>query len=199
MTSITRVVVLLFAFISFTATGFAEENMLRKANVQRYFDQFFPPGIAEDYPKIYKAVYEVFMKLPENVFNEITKHEYPVLFTINMTSGIGRFANSTQMSVHKKDHETLREGFYLIKLSDELEHTPDFEAIEGIVFHELGHRYLNHLRQPIFSCEMEREANRLVKKWGFEKEYKKAKEAFGSKTPSDSPCHDTSATATPPT
>ena len=54
----------------------------------------------------------------------------------------------------------------------------------------MAHRHLNHLRQKELSCEMEREANRLVKAWGFETEYKKVSATFGSKKIGDSPCQD---------
>lgn len=194
-----KIILVLFVFVFglLNSYGWTKDNFVHRANVERYLNEFFPPGIGQGYPKIYQAVRNVFMKLPESVFNEVSKRQYPILITINITSGIGRFANSSQVTLNKKDHTTFREGFYLIKLSDELENTPDGEAIEGILFHELGHRYLNHLRQSEFSCEMEREANRLVKKWGFEKEYKKAKQAFGSKTPTDSPCRDQVAPANP--
>ena len=35
---------------------------------------------------------------------------------------------------------------------------------------------------------MEREANRLVKEWGYELEYNRASEVFGAKHKGDSPC-----------
>ncbi len=93
--------------------------------------------------------------------------------------------------MREDDPLTFQNGFYLTTLSDELNDAPDPEAIEGILFHEMAHRYLEHLRAEEFSCEMEREANRLVKQWGFETEYQKASQTLGSKKKGDSPCQDT--------
>ena len=113
-----------------------------------------------------------------------------MIFVDVLTSGIARTANAVQFTMRKDDPPTFQKGFYLIKLGDNLEDASDVEAIEGVIFHELAHRILEHLSSGKFSCDMEREANRLVKKWGFEKEYTKASGEFGHKEPGDSPCHD---------
>lgn len=63
-------------------------------------------------------------------------------------------------------------------ISDELSGgTP--AAIEGIVAHELAHRVLEHIQRGHVSCTAEREANQLIKSWGFGEEYKSASAEFG--------------------
>ena len=162
----------------------------RDQAVEVYLKEFVGEPVHQAYPKIYQAIEEVFHKLPADVFKNLTDRRRPVVIIVNITSGIAKYANSTEFTVGNNERQMFAQGFYLLKLGDELENSPNIEAIEGIVFHELAHRYLEHLRQPVFSCEMEREANRQVKKWGFEKEYKAAKEFFGAKNKEDSPCFD---------
>ncbi|MBF0123185.1 MAG: hypothetical protein HQL21_07275 [Candidatus Omnitrophica bacterium] len=66
----------------------------------------------------------------------------------------------------------------LIKLRDALVDGSS-DAIMGIVAHEIAHRVLDHLRRNDVSCQAERETNRLIKSWGFAKEFEAASKEFG--------------------
>jgi len=162
----------------------------RREQAKRYVDEFADGRFRVSYPKIYQALIDAFTKLPEDVFVEVTDRDRPMIFVLAITSGIARYANSTEFILREFDPPTFKDGFYIVVLGDELEGTADSKAIEGVVLHETAHRYLEHLRAEEFSCEMELETNRLVREWGFEGEYKKASGAFGSKAPGDSPCSD---------
>ena len=162
----------------------------RKKYVREYLDFAFGRGSDKSYPKIYQAISNALNEIPEDVLEKVSNPKHPVIFTVNITSGIARWANSSEFNLTVNTERALDNGFYLIKLADELENTSDVESIEGIVLHELSHNYLDHLKREQFSCEMEREANRLVKKWGFEEKFLKAKAMFGSKVQGDSPCRD---------
>ncbi len=162
----------------------------RGEQAKRYVDEFADGRFRVSYPKIYKALIDAFTRLPGDVFAEVTDRDRPMIFVLAITSGIARYANSTEFILRESDPPTFKDGFYIVVLGDELEDAADPKAIEGVVLHETAHRYLEHLRAKEFSCEMERQTNRLVKEWGFEGEYKKASGAFGSKAPGDSPCSD---------
>jgi len=137
---------------------------------------------------VYQAIQNVFLKISDGVFNKLTDHKRPVIFLDSYTTTIARFARGHQFLVTPDDpKDTLSDGIYIIVLGDELNNAP-VGAIEGIVAHELAHRYLEHLLKPTDNCEMEREANKLIKSWGFEEEYLQASKAFGAKHKDDSPC-----------
>jgi hypothetical protein len=156
---------------------------------QEYFEEFVSPEIVF-YPNIYQALKNVFSKLPKEVLDKVTKRDHPILFIPTISTGIARYAHSIEFNLEKNKPRAFQSGFYLIMLGDELNQIGDVSAIEGVIFHEIAHRYLDHARNPNPGCELEKEANRLVKKWGFEVEYKKASAAFGHKEPGDSPCHE---------
>ena len=186
--------VFLLSSISLSADDFVPPivsiSKNRKEHVQLYLEEFVSGRFRSSYPQIYTALTNAFEKLPEDVFFTITDRERPIIFVLAITSGIGRYANSTEFIMRESDPPTFQDGFYLVTLADELDDAPTPAAIEGVLLHEMAHRYLEHLRAGAFSCEMERETNRLVKKWGFEKEYNAASKAFGSKKKGDSPCQD---------
>jgi hypothetical protein len=76
-------------------------------------------------------------------------------------------------------------------MGDGLNDAEDGKAIEGVVLHEIMHRYLEHLRaQGKQSCQLEKEANQKLKELGFEEEYNEAVKFFGAKKKGDSPCSD---------
>jgi len=118
----------------------------------------------------------------------VTNRRRPIIFLHSYSSGIARYANSTEFIVEKNDPPIFQDGFFIIILGDELNVADDIQAIEGIILHEITHRYLEHLSAEELGCQMEREANRLVKQWGYEKEYLLASETFGAKKKGDSPC-----------
>ena len=171
----------------------SSQSFDRKKYVHEYLDFAFGRGSDTSYPKIYQAISNALNEIPEDVLEKVSNPKHPVVFTVNITTGIARWANSSEFDLTVNKEHAFDNGFYLIKLADELENTSDIESIEGIVLHELSHDYLDHLKREQFSCEMEKEANRLVKKWGFEEKFLKAKAAFGSKVQGDSPCRDEAA------
>ena len=124
------------------------------------------------------------------IFLNVTNRRRPIIFLGYYTVGIARFASATEFNIRDKDAPMLQDGFYVIKLGDALESKGDIETIEGVILHEIAHRQLEHLRHPKSSCELEREANKLMQSWGFEKEFNKVKEVFGAKDHSDSPCYE---------
>ena len=182
------IVMLAVFFLTRPVFGVEKEDARAKA-VHAYVHEFVGDNVKESYPKIGQAIENVFMKLPDNVFRSLTDRSRPVIFVVNITAGIAKYANAVEFDIRPEDPPTFQKGFYLIKLGDDLEDLGDVVAIEGVVAHELAHRYLEHLKVP-FSCDIERQANQQAKDWGFGKEYLSAKETFGSKTPTDSPCHD---------
>jgi hypothetical protein len=149
----------------------------------------FVSGSLKYYPNIIQAIEDALNKLPDEVYEKVTHRARPIIFVNSISSGIARFAHSTQFVMEPGDPPTFTDGFYLIILGDELD-GQNTAAIEGIILHETAHRYLDHLSRPASNCDMEREANRLIKSWGYEEEYKAASQSFGAKQKGDSPCAD---------
>lgn len=175
----------------FSPVLYASESktlLKRQKQVEAYLDEFAAAEFKTVYPRIYQALQNALTKLPDEVFRDVTNRKSPVVFVNTISTGIARYAHSTEFYFKEGDRRAFHDGFYLMVLGDELNNTADVEAIEGVILHELAHDYLKHLRAPKHNCEMEREANRLVKNWGYAKEYEKASETFGAKVPGDSPC-----------
>ena len=176
---------------SISQAAFAKPNdPTRQELIQQYLKEFVSSDIRVDSPKIYHALQNVFAKLPDDVADKITMREFPVVFVSSISSGIAHYAHARTFLRGDDEPQSFQNGFYLIILNDELNNASSIEAVEGIILHEIAHPYLEHFLNPAPGCELEREANRLVKSWGFEGEYLKAKELFGHKTEGDSPCHD---------
>ncbi len=171
---------------------FAQENpdKNRDQAIKQYLAEFVSGNIQHAFSSVDVALHNVLRKVPDHVFQAVTDRKRPVIFVDYYTSGIARFAGSTEFVFREGDQPAFQDGFYLIQLGDALDSVEDPIAIEGVILHEIAHRILEHLKADHFSCALEREANRLVKSWGFEQEFLKAKEYFGSKSPGDSPCHD---------
>ena len=184
----------LLIIVLLSSCSFAQKSTDKSFNRSKYVANYlsfaFGKTAQTDFPKIYQAISDALNEIPEDVLEKATNIKHPVIFTVNITTGIARWANASEVNLTANPEHAFQNGFYLIKLADDLENVADSQAIEGVVLHELAHNYLDHLKRQKFSCEMEREANREVKKWGFEEKYLKAKEAFGSKVKGDSPCHD---------
>jgi hypothetical protein len=154
--------------------------------VEEYLSEFCSQAFIQSYPKIYGAIKAALTKIPQDAFLAVTDRARPVLFTETHYAGLGRFANSSNILVADDDAPAMSQGLTMIKLSVELEDKAESsEEIEGIILHELAHRVLEHAKKKLYTCQMEREANHLVKSWGYEKEYLKAKERFGDKTRTD--------------
>lgn len=151
----------------------------REEIVREYLGEFSSQFFIQSSPKIYTALQNALQKLPREVFCSITDRSRPVLFTEYHTTGTGRFANSSEIIATDDDVPAFQNGLTIVKLSTELEGAQEEKAIEGVILHELAHRFLEHGKKELHTCEMEKEANHLVMQWGFGDEFQKAKETFG--------------------
>ena len=150
----------------------------RAKMVDAYLDQFCSPDLRG--AVVGSAIRDVMMRLPADAFVKVVDRRRPVLFTEVYDAGTAKFASSSEIIVGKSDVPAFQEGMTILKLSTALNNGPQ-AAAEGIVAHELAHRVLDHVRRGEVSCKAEREANRLVKAWGFAAEYKSASDEFGTK------------------
>jgi hypothetical protein len=148
--------------------------------IVEYLGEFCSQTFVRGMPKVYSAIRDVLLRIPFNALLNVTDRKRPVLFTEFYDSGTARFANSAEISTEDGDAPCCAKGFTLIKLSTGLDQAGAQPAIEGIVAHELAHRILEHSRKGAGSCKAEREANALVKEWGFAKEFAEARKMFGS-------------------
>ncbi len=139
---------------------------------------------------IYKAIVKVMMKMPYKDFLYITNRQRPIIFVDYYDSGTARFAGSQEFLVGPNDPPCCKEGFTLIKLGQGLGIAKTSEAIEGVVAHEIAHRVLEHIKSGKINCSAEREANQLIKSWGFTKEFDEAKKLFGSKKGDPAGCQE---------
>jgi len=179
-------------------TVYLKENLVtewkindREEMAKQYLSEFASGAILFNYPKVRVALLNVLQKLPLDVYLSITERNRPILFIDYYTGGIARFAGSLEFTMREEDPPTFQDGFFIIRLGDGLTDATDPEAIEGIVLHEIAHRVMEHLKvTDQHPCERELEANQLVKTWGFEEEYKKASDEFGSKKEGNSPCQE---------
>ncbi|MFA5089223.1 MAG: hypothetical protein WC552_09360 [Candidatus Omnitrophota bacterium] len=150
----------------------------REEVVREYLGEFCSQGIIKYFPKIYSAISHVLNKLPDDIFLDVTDRTRPVLFTEYYDSGGAKFANSSQIVVFPDDPPTFTEGIWIMKLSTALNISDSFEAIAGVVIHELAHRILGHGDSAAYSPIMEKEANDLVRKLGFAEELRRAQDIF---------------------
>jgi len=134
--------------------------------------------------QIGEAIHDVMMRLPPEALEKVLDRRRPVLFTEMYDVGTAKIASSSEIIVGPKDVPAFQEGMTILKLSTALNNGPK-EAVMGIVAHELAHRVLDHVRRGQTTCKAEREANRLVKTWGFTKEYQAASGQFGSNKTGD--------------
>lgn len=148
----------------------------RAWRVDQYLAEFSSPAFMNF--QIGPAIRDVLMRLPPEALEKVMDRRRPVLFVDVYSSGTGRFASTSEVIMSPRDIPAFQEGMTLIKLSDALaESSP--EAIKGIVAHELAHRVLDHVRSHQVSCDSEREANRLIKSWGFTQEFEAASRELG--------------------
>ncbi len=158
--------------------------------IKEYLSEFCSMAIIHGMPKIYEAIVDTFKKVPFDVFLQITDRRRPVLFTEYYDSGTARFANSSEMISRPDDAPAFEEGMTLIKLGVALEGAETPDAIEGVIAHELAHRVLEHSQKGNFTCTAEREANALIKKWGFEEEFAQASKVFGHQAGDSASCQE---------
>ena len=163
----------------------------RSKVVEAYLAEFSAPSFLNS--KIGPAIREVMMRLPEAALTKVLDRRRPVMFVDVYSGGTGRFASSSEVVVSPKDAPAFQEGMTLIKISDALTDGSS-EAIKGIIAHEIAHRVLDHIRLNHVSCQSEREANRLIKSWGFTREYEAASKEFGREKAGDgvAGCRETS-------
>jgi len=181
-----------------TLTFYLEDNKVyrwtpddREEMAKQYLSEFASGNLIHNYPKVRAALLSTLQRLPQDIFLTITERQRPILFIDYYTGGIAQYAGSLEFTMREDDPPTFENGFYIIRLGDGLNDATTPEAISGIVAHEIAHRTLEHLKnKEKHSCELEIEANQLIKEWGFEEEYAKASEEFGSKKEGDSPCQE---------
>ena len=162
----------------------------RREVVKEYLGEFCSGGIIEGRPPMIEAIVDVLRRIPSDVFLRVTDRRRPVVFVEYYDAGTARFAGSLDFARPPEYPDAFQNGFTLIKLSTGLNTAGSKEAITGIVAHELAHRALDHFRQKKKSCDLEREANQLIIKWGFKKEYLKAREKFGRKRGDSASCEE---------
>lgn len=148
----------------------------REKMVEAYLSEFCSGNFKEG--RIATAIRAVMMRLPPEALVTVMDRKRPVLFTEVYDEGTARFASSTDVIVTAKDVPAFQQGMTILKISTALEKGTT-EAVMGIVAHELAHRVLDNVRRGDVSCQAEREANRLIKSWGFTREYEAASLEYG--------------------
>ncbi len=151
----------------------------RKKQVDLYLHDFVSQAFQLSYPTIYKAIEVSLMGVPQEVLDKVNNADFPAIFVEMPHFGGGRWANSNGIFVEPHDPPTFTKGVWIIKLSTELEDAKDVDAVQGVVLHELAHFVLDH-HEGVFNQQHEKDANHLVRKWGFEEKFLKAREKFGS-------------------
>ena len=183
-------VVVLAALIGpglFTGPAFAVQD--RNKAIDQYLEEFCSPDL-RNIPKFDTAIKDVLRRIPKDAFLIVMDRRRPVIFTEIFDSGTARFAGSSEFIVLPQDKPCCSEGFTILKLSMGLGQAKDPAAIEGIIAHELAHRVLDHIRRGHVSCQAEREANALIKQWGFGKEFKEASKTFGQRKGDPAGCQE---------
>ena len=146
--------------------------------IDAYLDEFCSAALREGV--FGQAIHDVLMRIPADALKIVLNRRRPVIFTEVYDSGTARFASSQEVIVTPKDIPAFQGGMTIIKISLGLG-AGSQQAMEGIIAHELAHRILDHIRRGHVSCQAEREANRLIKSWGFTKEFTAASTSFGQK------------------
>lgn len=166
-----------FIFLIFFGCPWAWAGEDRAAAAEKYLEEFCS---LQRFPVIYQAIKSVLEKMPREDFLKVTDRRRPAIFVEFYDTGTARFASSQEFIISKKEESCCEEGFTLVKLGLGLGKAETPGPIEGIIAHELAHRVLDHIRQGHTDCSAEREANALIKQWGFGEEFKQAGEMFGS-------------------
>ncbi len=159
--------------------------------IDEYLGEFSSMAFKTAFPVIDKAIRDVLERMPFKDFLTVTDRRRPVLFSEVFDSGTAKFANSSEIISLPDDAPAFQDGLTLIKLSTALNGASNQQAIEGVIAHELAHRVLEHVKHGKRSCAAEREANALIKQWGFTDEYTQASQTFGQKAVGQEIiCHD---------
>ena len=181
-------------------TFYLDDGLLREWHLNdraeaaaEYMSEFSSPTFAQGEGKIHEAIKNVLERMPLEAFIQVTDRRRPIIYTETWDSGTARFANSSEFLVAQDDVMCCQDGFTLIKLSMGLNAAETPDAITGIVAHETAHRVFDHIKNGQVDCNAERQANALIKKWGFGKEFKKASELFGHREGDPAPCQEKTA------
>ncbi len=150
--------------------------------INEYLSEFSSQAFVQSFPIIERAIRDVLERMPWEDFLKVTDRRRPVLFTEVFDSGTAQFANSSEIISLTDDAPAFQDGLTIIKLSTGLNGASNQQAVEGVIAHELAHRVLEHVKKGKRSCAAEREANNLIKQWGFANEYQEASKTFGHKT-----------------
>ncbi len=145
--------------------------------VKQYLSEFCATSLKQQFSLVYDALFQIMEVLPDEVFWEITKRDFPIMFTEIFSSGNASLANSSATRRMALDPPTFFNGFWLVKLGSNLEDSQNSLAIKGVIAHEIAHRYLNHSHGSGEAGE--RAANRQVQAWGLQEEYEAAKAEWG--------------------
>lgn len=165
-----------FYFVDELLLGWALNH--RAEIVREYLSEYCSQAFIHYIPKMYQAISNCMNKIPIEVFYEITDRSRPVLFTEVHYKGMSRFAATSNVISFEHDPPSFEKGFTLIKLSTEMGDIGTVPAIEGVIYHELAHRYLVHGGE-FYKPVNELQANRLVEEWGFKEELDAARATFG--------------------
>lgn len=155
--------------------------------VEEYLQEFCS---LQPFPVIFTAIKNVLLKMPYADFLRVTDRRRPIIFTEFYDSGTARFASSQEYIVEPGNPPCCSEGFTLIKVGLGLGAAASPGPIEGVMAHEIAHRVLDHVRNGKVSCTAEREANALIKEWGFREEFKAASSLFGGKEGDPASCQE---------
>ncbi|MBF0593577.1 MAG: hypothetical protein HQL22_01270 [Candidatus Omnitrophica bacterium] len=149
--------------------------------IEEYMGEFCSPSFSSQggMPRMYAAISDVLLRIPLEAFLKVTDRRHPVLFTEVYDAGTARFANTAEIISSEDDAPAFQGGMAIIKLSTAFNEAATPAPIEGVIAHELAHRVLEHVRIVHKTCDLERQANALVKQWGFVDEYKQASLMFG--------------------
>jgi hypothetical protein len=142
----------------------------RKEVVREYTGEFCSQALLNS-PKFCAAIRDVLTRMPDEAFLFVTRRDFPVLFTEYYSEGNARLSNSGEVLALEDDPPTFTRGIWIVKINDGLQRIAGQEAIEGIMAHELAHRVLRHSPNEKDMIQAEKAANRLIKEWGFQKEF----------------------------
>ena len=181
-----KVITFLLLALLLTNTSLADLTD-RSKSIKDYLAEFCS---IEESSIIYKAIVNVMRKMPYKDFLYITNRQRPIIFVDYSDSGTARFASSQEFLVGPNDPPCCKEGFTLIKLGQGLGIAKTSQAIEGVVAHEIAHRVLEHIKKGQIDCNAERASNRLIKQWGFTKEFEEAKKLFGTRKGDPAGCQE---------
>ena len=157
--------------------------------IKEYLNEFC---FYQDPDVIYRAIWDVLLRMPYKDFLNVTNRQRPIIFTEFYDSGTARFASSSEFILTKDDPPCCKEGFTIIKLGMGLGLSRIPGPIEGVIAHEIAHRVLDSIRKGNVNCDAERAANALIRKWGFKKEFKAASKLFGQKKGDPAACQEVS-------